>query len=279
MPNSSHIAFALNHMVAPKFSAADFMALAHDLGIRQIEIRNDLKGVELETGLSPEQIGEKASALGLEIITINALQRFNDWSDIRAAEATALAAAAKACGAKALIMCPVNDTAWQPSAAEKTKKLETALAALKPILESHGITGLIEPLGFVECSLRSKREAVAAIDKIGGAKTFKLVHDTFHHHVAGEPELFAAHTGLVHISGVEDKSVPVAKMRDPHRVLVNATDLIDNTGQMRALQAAGYSGYFSYEPFTEIGHSAADIKAALKKSMQYVEVALKRASV
>ena len=278
MPDSSHSAFALNHTVAPKFTAADFMLLAHDLGIHQIEIRNDLKGVELETGLSPKQIGEKASALGLEIITINALQRFNDWNDTRASEAEALAVSAKACGAKALILCPVNDTAWQPSAAEKTGKLETALSALKPILESQGITGLIEPLGFVECSLRSKREAVAAIDKIGGAKTFKLVHDTFHHHVAGEPELFAARTGLVHISGVEDKSVPTSKMRDPHRVLVNAADLIDNAGQMRALLAAGYSGLFSYEPFTEIGETAADIKAALKKSMHFVEGALKKAA-
>ena len=48
----------------------------------------------------------------------------------------------------------------------------------------------IEPLGFAESSLRLKREAVEAIDSVGGAHAFRLIHDTFHHAVAGERELF-----------------------------------------------------------------------------------------
>ncbi|MGO7845327.1 hypothetical protein ACC698_38285, partial [Rhizobium johnstonii] len=51
-------------------------------------------------------------------------------------------------------------------------------------------------------------------------------------------------TGLVHISGVDDAAVSVAYMRDSHRVLVNADDLLDNAGQLRALLQAGYTGPF-----------------------------------
>jgi 2-keto-myo-inositol isomerase len=71
---------------------------------------------------------------------------------------------------------------------------------------------------------------VDAIDAVGGADRFKLVHDTFHHYLAGERELFPERTGLVHISGVEDRSLPHDEIRDGHRVLVSPGDLMDNVG-------------------------------------------------
>ena len=70
-----------------------------------------------------------------------------------------------------------------------------ALTALAPLLRSTGVVGLVEPLGFPECSLRLKREALDAIDAVEGADVFKLVHDTFHHHVAGETEIFPGPDG------------------------------------------------------------------------------------
>ena len=141
---------------------------------------------------------------------------------------------------------------------------------MKPILDRAGILGFVEPLGFAECSLRLKREAVEAIEAVGGAGTFKLVHDTFHHYVAGETELYADRTGLIHVSGVSDPAVGVERMRDPHRVLVDARDRIDNVGQVRALVAAGYAGPVSFEPFSADVHAMPRVEDAIRSSMEII---------
>jgi len=269
MANS--VILALNHMVAPKRSHAALFDLAVSLGIDRVEIRNDLAGVATLDGTPPATIRQDAAARGLKLVSINALQRFNDWNADRAEEAKALAFYAAESGAAALVLCPVNDMTWQPIDEERRSGLRRALEGLAPILESAGMEGLVEPLGFPECSLRLKREAVAAIDDVGVAARFRLVHDTFHHAVAGETDLFPARTGLVHISGVEASGVPVALLRDPHRVLVGPSDRIDNIGQIRALVAGGYDGVFSFEPFAEEIHEIKDIEAALRSSLAYVE--------
>jgi len=144
------------------------------------------------------------------------------------------------------------------------------LSALKPMLEAAGIVGLVEPLGFEICSLRLKSEAAEAIEELGAKSTFCLVHDTFHHHLAGEPAIFPELTGLVHISGVSDPTVSVADMRDPHRVLVDASDRLDNVGQLRALLSAGYAGPASFEAFAPEVHALKDPVAAIKESMAYI---------
>ena len=112
-----------------------------------------------------------------------------------------------------------------------------ALEALKPILGSRGLVGLVEPLGFEICSLRYKSEAVDAIAARGRRRVFKLVHDTFHHHLAGEAAIFPALTGLVHISGVDDPALCI-DMRDPHRVLVTGRDRLGNVEQIARSAAA-----------------------------------------
>ena len=76
--------------------------------------------------------------------------------------------------------------------------LRTALVALEPRLAAHGLMGLVEPLGFEICSQSSKQEVVDTINAVEGLNTFRMVHDTFHHHLAGENQFFPALTGLVH---------------------------------------------------------------------------------
>ena len=135
----------------------------------------------------------------MRILSINALQRFDDWRAPRPTEAAALADYAQACGAEALVLVPSNDGApARPAAARRSRALRADPRRRARLI------GLVEPLGFETCSLRLKSEAVAAIDAVGGQGTFRLVHDTFHHHLAGEAALFPAQTGLVHISGVAD---------------------------------------------------------------------------
>jgi 2-keto-myo-inositol isomerase len=269
------LTLALNHMVAPALDLPRFFDLAAGLGCRGVEIRNDLGDGAIAGGATPEATARLAAERGLTILSINALQRFNDWTEARAAEARVLADYARRCGAKALVLVPVNDAGWSSSPAG----LRRALSGLAGILADAGILGLVEPLGFEICSLRSKREAVGAIDDLGLGDRFRLVHDTFHHHLAGEAELFPGRTGLVHISGVEDRSVPLAGLRDAHRVLVGPADTIGNAAQIRALRAGGYRGPLSFEPFAASVHAAPDIAGALHASMVHLAATLASASV
>ena len=265
--------FALNHMVAPRLPLPDFIEKAKALGIDKIEIRNDLEGNAIVDGTLPDTVRRLTEAAGIEIISINALQRFNEWTPARATEAEELAAYAAASGAKALVLVPVNDGSGKLEG-ERQGNLRVALKGLMPILEKNGLIGLVEPLGFQICSLRSKREAAEAISAVGGDARFRLVHDTFHHVLAGEPDIFPERTGLVHISGVEDQAVGIDDMRDPHRVMVGPRDRLDNVGQIRALQQAGYRGPFSFEPFAAEVHRHEEPTAMIRDSMAYIADAL-----
>ena len=204
----------------------------------------------------------------MRILSINALQRFNAWDGEREAEARSLARYARDCGAAMLVLCPVNDVSYRLAEGERLRGLRDALRGLAPILGDAGIRGLVEPLGFQESSLRLKSEAVEAIEELGLGERFRVVHDTFHHHLAGEPHLLPDWTGLVHLSGVDDPGLPLGALRDSHRGLVDANDRLGNIAQIEALLAGGYAGAFSFEPFAASVHASDDIGGALERSMR-----------
>lgn len=237
--------------------------MARALGITDVEIRNDTPNVV--GTIAPAEIKAAAKAAGVKLLSINALYPFNVWNEERRAQTEKLASYAAACGAEALVMCPLNE--GRPVAQEA---LVEALSAIQPILIAHGIKGLVEPLGFGVSSLRRKADAIAAIKAAGGEGVFKLVHDTFHHHLAGETEFYPEWTGLVHISGVADPAVSVADMLDAHRVLVDKRDRLGNVTQISALQAAGYKGLFSFEPFAIEVQELSDPQTALAESMAWL---------
>jgi 2-keto-myo-inositol isomerase len=256
-------------MAAPRASIREFFDLARALGLNAVEIRNDLPGQAILDGTPPALVKAQAEAASVSLVTINALQRFNAWTNERATEARHLADYAVACGAKALVLVPVNDGSGRADG-ERQSNLRRALEALSKILSERGLTGLVEPLGFEICSLRLKSEAVAGINAIDGSGTFKLVHDTFHHHLAGEKQLFPERAGLVHISGVRDPSVAVADMRDPHRVLVDEADRLGNVRQIEALVKGGYDGLLSFESFSEEVHGLKYPSAAIAESIAFI---------
>jgi 2-keto-myo-inositol isomerase len=262
--------FSLNHMVAPQLSYAAFFDLAVSLGVNAVEIRNDIAS-SLMGPKNAKMIANLAKEKGLTIVTVNALQRFNQWTKAKADEAKKLAEYTALTGAKALILVPTNDVKFQPDRAARLGGLRESLQGLAPILKQNGLTGLVEPLGFAECSLRLKAEAIAAIDDVGATKQFKVTHDTFHHYVAGEKKMFADRTGLIHISGVSDSNATIDTMRDQHRVLVDKTDRINNRGQVRRLVADGFKGYVSFEPFAASVHKDKAIARSLARSMDFME--------
>lgn len=260
--------FALNHMTAPRLSYGSFLDLAASLGCVGVEFRNDL-GRPLYEGAAPAAVKAAAAAKGLRILALAEVKMFNDWSDTKRAEAEALMQIAVASGAEAVSLIPRNDNVGTENGVRQ-KALRLALGELLPMLRAHGLMAMVEPLGFEICSLRSKAEAVEAIEAVGGADTYRLVHDTFHHHLAGGGRLFPEYTGIVHVSGVTDPSVAVADMRDGNRVLVDADDRLGNVTQIRALLDAGYTGPISFEPFAPSVHALDDAKPALARSMEFI---------
>lgn len=261
--------FAINHMTAPQLTLADFLAFAARVHAPRVEIRNDISGKAILDGTSAKEVRRLAEANDVSIISINALQQFNLWSESRETEAVTLAGYCAESGAKALILVADNSGQTFDSATRIAKATE-AMRGLAPILRHAGIVGLVECLGFETCSLRSKAEAVAAIHAANGHDVFRLTHDTFHHHLAGEPELFPELTGLVHISGVDDPAIAVGEMRDSHRLLVGPKDRLDTIWQIAALRRGGYVGPLSFEPFTEELRHLADPAAAVGESMAFI---------
>lgn len=262
------IPFALNHMTAARLSFRELVDLAKTLGCVGIEVRNDLPQ-PLFDGMDPAEAGAQVRESGLRLLAVAEVKRFNDWSDDKAAEALALMKIAKAAGAEAVSLIPRNDNLGMGNG-ERQANLRVALKALKPMLEDHGLVGMVEPLGFEICALRYKSEAVEGIEAVGGKGRFKLVHDTFHHTLAHGGPLFPDHTGIVHISGVVDQEVGISDMRDPHRVLVTPGDRLGNIEQIAALQAAGWNGPVSFEAFSPEVHALTDPSAALRASMDHI---------
>lgn len=264
--------FALNHMTVARLSFRDLVALSKQLGCVGIEVRNDLPQ-PLFDGMDPAEGGAFVRDNGLRLLAVAEVKRFNDWSSDKEAEALALMKIANAAGAEAVSLIPRNDNLGMGNG-ERQANLRVALKALKPMLEDHGLVGMVEPLGFEICALRYKAEAVEGIEAVGGKGRFKLVHDTFHHTLAHGGPLFPEHTGIVHVSGVVDQEVGINEMRDPHRVLVTPQDRLGNVEQIAALQAAGWSGPVSYEAFSPEVHAHADPAAELTKSFDFIRQGL-----
>jgi 2-keto-myo-inositol isomerase len=263
---------ALNHMATPNLSWSDFLDVAKDLGCVGVEFRNDLPG-GLFDGAAPEDVGATASAAGLRILALAEVKAFDDWSDAKREEAAALMKIAKSCGAEMVSLIARNDGRGL-SDDERQSNLNTSLRELKPLLDKYGLIGLIEPLGFETSGLRDKREAIDAIEALDAAGRFKIVHDTFHHALVGGGPVFPAYTGIVHISGIVDRTLNLSQMRDEHRVLVDENDRIENVRQLEQLLSAGYAGPVSFEPFAAQVHSLTDPRKAIEKSFYYIETKL-----
>lgn len=261
--------FVLNHMTVPGLRYDAFLDLARRLGCIGVELRNDLPGA-LFDGDAPEQVAAKAREAGLRIVGLSEVYAFNTWSDEVRAKVESLLDTAVRCGAETISLIPRNDGKGLGEG-ERQANLRLALREIKPLLEAHDMVALVEPLGFLSSSLRDKREAVEIIESLGAVDRYKLVHDTFHHHLAGDGPIFPQHTGIIHVSGVADPRLSTSQMRDEHRILVDTDDRLGNVAQVARLRAAGYSGPVSFEVFSPEVHRLADPESALRKSIAYIE--------
>lgn len=267
------VAFALNRTCLPHLPLADFIALARSAGVGAVEIRNDIAGQEFADGTPAPELKARLADAGLRLASVNALQRFNDWTAEREDEARALVAYAAALGAPGLVLCPRHDEDNGWSAEDAERNLRHGLSRLAPILRDHGVTGYVEPLGMKHSTMKRQDMAVAAVSDIDGWDTYQLCFDTFQYFRCDDTKLFPERIGLAHISGIARTDLAPGELTEPDRSLVFLDDRVGNVAQLKALIAAGYEGFVSMEPFSPATQQDPDLTARLRASLDYVTAA------
>lgn len=261
---------ALNHMTMAHASTFALLNTATALGCVGVELRNDLKTPVFD-GMTPEDMRQTADQRGLRILVLAEVYGFNDATDHARTQAQNLIQVARKCGAEAIALIPrIHDTPVDRQT--QRQLLHDALTVLRPILEGNTVIGLIEPLGFANSSLRFKADVINVLDAMGQPDCFGLIHDTFHHALAGEKDVFAHKTHIVHISGVSDPDVTLADMTDAHRGLVDQKDRLGNLDQIQRLKTDGYTGPFSFEAFAPDVHAMTDPTNALSASTAFINL-------
>ena len=259
---------ALNHMTVPDLGYVAFLDLAAKLGCVGVEVRNDIPR-PLFDNLDAAEAGRIAKDKGLRLVGLSQVYPFNDWNAGREDAVKSLIETARASGAETISLIPRNDGTALGNG-ERQANLRIALKGVLPLLRDAEMVALVEPLGFLRSSLRSKTELVEMIKSIGGMGSFRIVHDTFHHTLADGGPIYPEITGIVHISAVTDPSLPTSEMEDEHRVLVDARDRLGNVEQIAALIAAGYDGPISYECFSPETHALADPYTEIRQSFDFI---------
>jgi 2-keto-myo-inositol isomerase len=269
---------SINRIIYPKLKLEDFFKFTKDLDLNKIELRNDLPGGEIIDSHTPGQLKELSKKYGVEILTINALQKFNLGAILpkTTEELKKLINLSQFIDCKAIVLCPNNDVNDKRGSEEIFKETIKALKSFGPLFKESGVQGYLEPLGFEECSLRSIVTAMKAIQE-SGYPFYKIVHDTFHHHIGPdtfdtiESDYDISYTGLIHISGVES-NIPVKEYRDNHRVLVSEQDKLQTKEQIALLLKLGYAGNISFEPFSQKVQEMEieKLKSAIDHSIEYI---------
>lgn len=264
------VRFAINRTCAPQLPLDAFIDLARAAGVGAVEIRNDVPGREIMDGTPAPEVRARLEAAGLAVASVNALQRFNDWTPEREAEARAIVGHAAALGAPGIVMCPVVDPDHGWSEAELERKLREALTGLRPILADHGVTGYLEPLGMRGSTLTRQARAVEAVADAGGWAGFALCYDTFQAYRCGDGRVFPEHVGLVHVSGISRADLAPGELTEPDREFVAPGDRVGNAARLGALMDAGYGGFVSMEPFSPATQADPGIVERLRASLAHL---------
>jgi len=263
----------LNRIVKPQIPLEEFLRFAADLGIKYVELRNDFTDKGILDGLSDAALKKAFNENGIKALTINALYPFEDVKVLEEniEKLKGLIDDARRISCPQIVLCPLNDFNDKRGPSQRTDELMTALNAYGPLFAEAKMTGLIEPLGFTICSLRTKKAALSAIANCNYPDSYKLLHDTFHHYLSGETEFFPSEAAMVHVSGLlAGKSK--AATTDEDRILVTKDDVMDNRGQVATLLEGGCTAPISYEPFSSQVRELplSELKVQLQKSIQYL---------
>ena len=268
-----NVSLSLNRIAKPQLPLPEFLELTASLGMRHAEVRNDLPGVGVLDGLSQAELTAILARTGVQIVSINALYPFESAKHLQAnvEKLRDLVAEARKVGCRAIVMCPFNETGDPRTPGRRADELVAALDAYGPLYAEAGMKGLIEPLGFERSALRTKRAALDGMARCKHPGSFALLHDTFHHYLSGEKDLFPEQTALVHVSGVP-AGKPRPAIEDDDRILVDEGDVMDSRGQVAALLEGGCKAPISYEPFGPAIRAmpVPELKEAILRSVKFL---------
>lgn len=260
--------FALNQVTMAASPLPAFLAAAEKLGCSGVELRNDLTRPTFDN-LPPRDVCAMLGDHDLQLYALSQVYPCNRWSDSIATETQSLIDTAVGFGAQAISLIPCNDGS-RLGETERLDDLKRGVEGVLPLLTDAGLTANLEPLGFSQASLQLKSEAVAVIHELGASENVKIAHDTFHHTISGETDLFPSETGIVHISGVATSALSLSELQDEHRILVDQDDRLENLGQISALISAGYTGPFSFECFAPALHAAPNLVSEIGRSIAFI---------
>lgn len=268
--------FCINRKIAPGLSIEEFFQVVKKCGLNKVEMRNDMPSGKILDDLTVEQFNVLVKKYDIEIVTINALYPFNLPSARSALtkKAEEMLNIAKQINAQAIIMCPYNEADTR-TYAQREDDTADSIKYFTTLFAKYHVNGLVEPLGFPVSSLRSFTVAGHLIKSV--KSPFKLVLDTFHHHLAGLPIKNYAETvdvsliGLVHLSGVEDQRA-TEFLTDDERVMLTKADVLKSKEQVVELEKLGYKGVYAFEPFSSTLNAwrAADVEKAINDSIDYI---------
>jgi 2-keto-myo-inositol isomerase len=263
----------LNRVIKPQIPLEEFLKFTAGLGIQYVEVRNDFTNKGILDGLSDADLRMSFKETGVKVLTINALYPFEDVNVLKEniERLKDLIAEAKRINCPQIVLCPLNDANDKRSTAQRADELVTALNAYGPLFAEVEMIGLVEPLGFAICSLRTKKTALEGIAGCLYPDSYQLLHDTFHHYLSGETEFFPKQTAIVHVSGVLAGKTKAA-ITDDDRILVTEEDIMDNRGQVATLLERGCTAPISYEPFSSQVRELPlpQLKTQLRKSIDYL---------
>uniref|UniRef100_UPI0035C6EDAC TIM barrel protein n=1 Tax=Serratia quinivorans TaxID=137545 RepID=UPI0035C6EDAC len=270
--------FCINRKIAPNLDLEPFFSLVKKCGLSKVELRNDMPSGKVTDNLSNDQLNALAAKYGIEIVTINALGKFNLPGDsaILLQNAEALLSQAQAIHSQALVLCPHCSADDRRSEEQKKTDTLAALKLLAPLFKQYGVQGYVEPLGFGISSLRSSLLTQSLIRDSGAP--YKIVLDTFHHYLSdvAQPEFDAQiqieSIGLVHLSGVEDARSKSA-LSDEERIMLSHQDRLESKKQVQNLERLGYTGIYAFEPFSSQLDSwtEADIEREIRQSIALLQ--------
>ena len=132
------------------------------------------------------------------------------------------------------------------------------------------VVALLEPIGFRHVLDEVPGEAATAIERLDLGHRFGIVHDTFQHALAKDPEILASHVRMVHVSGVSGGTGDLTDAQDAERDLLDASDRTDALSQLRNLFAAGYRGPLSFECTAPALRDRNDLQAPIAASINYL---------
>lgn len=254
--------FCLNRKAAPAIPLTETIQLVSELGVPNVEVRNDLYGPPDNTTILDHLSGQRVANLlnekQVNVETINAIGNMDNRDMIREnlKSLTSMLEMTKDFDLKNIIFCPVRSTDDHRSIEQRKTDAIANVRDYSSVLKQYGVNGLIEPLGFADSTLRTPWEGQAVIDA-AGVDNFKLVADTFHYYLAGVTDEQFIHkvdvnyVGLVHLSAVTTTTTPLENLDDQDRYMLSSDDIMESATLAKKFENAGYQGLYAFEPFSD----------------------------